>query len=88
VIIGSEHIMDNLQQRFGTSRVIALGQGIFLLPEHWWWNRQTFRGFQVVPKINHTTFELPAPVGADLVNRIPKQGFVCTAREWSGEINC
>lgn len=31
-IIGPEHVLNNLQRRFGTSRVIALGQGLFLLP--------------------------------------------------------
>lgn len=31
-IIGSEHVLNNLQRRFGTSRVIALGQRLFLLP--------------------------------------------------------
>ncbi|MFO1450666.1 MAG: hypothetical protein U1F61_21080 [Opitutaceae bacterium] len=31
-IVGSKHGLEILQQRFGASRVIALGQGLFLLP--------------------------------------------------------
>lgn len=31
-IVGSKHGLEILQQRFGVSRVIALGQGLFLLP--------------------------------------------------------
>lgn len=31
-IIGSKHVLDFLQQRFGVSRVVELSQGFFLLP--------------------------------------------------------
>ena len=31
-IIGSEHVLQSLQQRFGVSRVVELSQGLFLLP--------------------------------------------------------
>ena len=31
-IVGSKHVLDRVQQRFGTSRVIELSQGLYLLP--------------------------------------------------------
>ena len=31
-IVGSKHVLDSIQQRFGMSRVVELSQGLFLLP--------------------------------------------------------